>query len=216
MLYKKPQKSKTKRRRIIILCCFIMSVFIFLEFRLKPVASSIAEMQARSLATEIINQSVADIITENNITCEQLETIKFSPDNRITAVCSDTIVTNKLKNDITLRIQENISGIRSRRTDIPLGTITGYELFNGLGPSIPLFISLSGNVRSDFESTFESGGLNQTVHKLSVKISAEITVLMPLGSYSTNVDTSVLIGETVIVGETPSGMVINNKETFKH
>ena len=135
---------------------------------------------------------------------------------RITAVCSDTIVTNKLKNDITLRIQENISGIRSRRTDIPLGTITGYELFNGLGPSIPLFISLSGNVRSDFESTFESGGLNQTVHKLSVKISAEITVLMPLGSYSTNVDTSVLIGETVIVGETPSGMVINNKETFKH
>ena len=193
-----------------------MSVFIFLEFRLKPVASSIAEMQARSLATEIINQSVADIITENNITCEQLETIKFSPDNKITAVCSDTIVTNKLKNDITLRIQENISGIRSRRTDIPLGTITGYELFNGLGPSIPLFISLSGNVRSDFESTFESGGLNQTVHKLSVKISAEITVLMPLGSYSTNVDTSVLIGETVIVGETPSGMVINNKETFKH
>ena len=191
MLYKKPQKSKTKRRRIIILCCFIMSVFIFLEFRLKPVASSIAEMQARSLATEIINQSVADIITENNITCEQLETIKFSPDNRITAVCSDTIVTKKIKNDITLR--------------------TGYELFNGLGPSIPLFISLSGNVRSDFESTFESGGLNQTVHKLSVKISAEITVLMPLGSYSTNVDTSVLIGETVIVGETPSGMVIKNK-----
>ncbi|MBQ1660736.1 MAG: sporulation protein YunB [Clostridia bacterium] len=210
MLYKKARKNKRKLHRIIILCGFISAIFIFLEYRLKPVAESISEMQAKALATEIINQSVADIIDENNITCEQLETLSFSPDNRITAVSSDTIVTNKLKNAVTLRIQDNISGIRNRRVDIPLGTIIGGELFNGQGPSIPLFISLSGNVESDFESTFESGGINQTVHKLSVNIKAEITVLMPLGSYSTNVDTSVLVGETVIVGDVPSGMIWRN------
>ena len=74
------------------------------------------------------------------------------------------------------------------------------ELFSGLGPSLPVFISLSGNVKSDFESTFEAGGLNQTVHRLSLHISAEINIIMPLNSVSTTVETSVLISETVIAG----------------
>lgn len=212
MICKKARKNKKKLHRIIILCGFISAVFIFLEFRLKPVSESISEIQAKAIATEIINQSVADVIDENNITCEQLETLSFSPDNRITAISSDTIVANKLKNAVTLRIQDNISGIKNRCIDIPLGTVIGGELLSGQGPSIPLFISLSGNVGSDFESAFESGGINQTVHKLSVNINAEITVLMPLGSYSTNVCTSVLIGETVIVGNVPSGMIWRNNE----
>ena len=78
----------------------------------------------------------------------------------------------------------------------------------GRGFLIPLNISVSGNINSDFVSEFEQGGINQTVHKLSVKVSADLTVRLPTGTEKTTVETSVLVGETVIVGEVPSGMLL--------
>ncbi len=127
----------------------------------------------------------------------------------MTAIAANTVNTNRLKNDITLRIQESLSGISNHRVDVSLGTIIGGELLSGLEPSIPIWLSLSGNVSSDFDSSFEQGGVNQTVHRLSLAITADVTIVMPLKSVTTTVQTSVLIGETVIVGHVPSGMLLS-------
>ena len=181
MLYRKNHK---KRRRIILLLIFL---------------------------TEIINRSVSQVLEETNITSAQLEEITYTPDGRVAAVSADTVVANRLKNAVTLRIQESISGIKNHRVNISLGTLIGGEIISGIGPSVPLFISLSGNVTSDFESCFEQGGLNQTVHKLSLRVSTEINILMPLSSVSTLVETSVLISETVIVGSVPSGAILRTE-----
>lgn len=207
MLIKKPRKKRRLRFFILLL---LVSVIFFIEIRLKPVTASVAEIQAQALATEIINQSVYDILEETGVTSEDLETITYSSGNGVTSVTSDTVLANKIKNAVTLRIQENISGINNRRIDIPLGTILGGELLSGIGPSIPVFISLSGTVKSDFESSFESGGFNQTVHKLSLRISADITIVMPLNSVSTSTETTVLITETIISGAVPSSMLYRN------
>lgn len=129
-----------------------------------------------------------------------------SADGAITSISTNTVITNRLKNLITVRTQEALSNIRSKRVDVPVGTIIGGELFNGVGPCLPVYISMSGTVSSDFEEEFESGGINQTVHKLSVRISAEINIIMPMTSCTENVETTVMVGETVIVGDTPNGI----------
>lgn len=206
------KKSRKKRRFRLVLMVFLVLAVIFIEMRLKPVTAAVAEIQAQALATEIINQSVYDILEETGVTSEELETITFSSGNSVTSVSANSVLTNKLKNAATLRIQESLSGITNRRIDIPLGTILGGELLSGLGPSIPVFISLSGTVKSDFESSFESGGFNQTVHRLSLRIYADITIVMPLNSVSTSVETSVLISETIISGSVPSSMLYRNTE----
>ena len=209
MLYRKTHK---KRRRIILLLIFLLVMTVaFFELRLRPVTDSVAEIQAQALATEIINRSVSQVLEETNITSAQLEEITYTPDGRVAAVSADTVVANRLKNAVTLRIQESISGIKNHRVNISLGTLIGGEIISGIGPSVPLFISLSGNVTSDFESCFEQGGLNQTVHKLSLRVSTEINILMPLSSVSTLVETYVLISETVIVGSVPSGAILRTE-----
>lgn len=206
MLYKR--RSRKRSKRLITLLAVLMGITVFFEVRLKPITEAVAEIQAQALATEIINRSVLEILDETGLKTDELETVSYSPDGRVAALSADTVVTNRLKNAVTLRIQENISGITNHQVDIPLGTIIGGEIISGTGPSVPLFISLSGNVRSDFDSSFEQGGLNQTVHRLSLKVNAEINILMPLSSVSTTVETSVLIGETVIVGSVPSGALL--------
>lgn len=201
--------SRKSKKRIFVLVIVFVLVFVFFEMRLRPVVRGAACIQAQSLATTLINSTVPDVLEEMNITSADLETISQNSSGIISSINVNTVTVNKLKNIISLRIQENISQIQNRKIYIALGTILGSELFNGCGPSIPLNISLSGNVKSDFESTFESGGVNQTVHKLSVKISADINIIMPMGTFSTAVETSVLVGETVIVGSVPTGMLVS-------
>ena len=201
--------SRKAKKRIFVLILVFVLMLVFFEIRLRPVVRGAACVQAQSLATMLINQTVPDVLEEMNIKSTDLETIIQTDSGIISSINVNTVTVNKLKSTISLRVQENISQIQNKRIDIALGTILGSELFNGYGPSIPLYISLSGNVKSDFDSTFESGGVNQTVHKLSVKISADINIIMPMGTFSTTVETSVLVGETVIVGTVPTGMLLS-------
>ncbi len=210
MVIRQRRRTGKQKRRLLWFVSLLVLLVVFLECRLKPIAGSVSAIQAKALATEIINRSVFDVMQETGISCEELEHISYADGNMVTAISANTLLTNQLKNTVTLRIQEKLSDVRQHRVDIPLGTLIGSELTNGQGPSIPICISLSGNVRSDFESTFESGGLNQTVHKLSLRITAELHILMPLGAEETTVETSVLLGETVIVGEVPTGLLYSH------
>ncbi len=204
---KKYRVSRKGKKRIAIFIVILALIIAFFEIRLKPVVCGIAEVQAQALSTEIINRTVTEVLEEMNIGCEDLEEINISSNGTISSINTNTITVNKLKNAVSLKVQENLSDVKNKRVNVPLGTILGSNLFNGQGPDIPLYITLSGNVKSDFESVFESGGVNQTVHKLCVKISADITIVMPMSTVSTSVETSVLVGETVIVGSVPSGML---------
>ncbi len=207
MMRKQPAKKRRRYLWIAALLCAV--VLLFIELRLKPVTASVAAVHAQALTTSLIHQSVNEVLTETGFTPTDLEEIIYAADNSVTAIAANTVNTNRLKNDITLRIQESLSGISNHRVDVSLGTIIGGELLSGLEPSIPIWLSLSGNVSSDFDSSFEQGGVNQTVHRLSLAITADVTIVMPLKSVTTTVQTSVLIGETVIVGHVPSGMLLS-------
>ena len=211
MVARKKHINGRRRRRIWKWAVLLILLLLLLELRLKPVAVSVSETQAKAMTTEIVNRSVCEVLEETGITCEQLEHISYGEGGKIAAVSSDAVLTNKLKNAVTLRIQEELQQVTSRRVNIPLGTLLGSELTNGQGPSVPYYITLSGNVKSDFSAEFESGGLNQTVHKLSLNISVELTILMPLSTATAVVETSVLIGETLINGDVPAGMIMDRE-----
>ena len=198
------------RKIIAVLLAVIIVSVIFLEVKLKPVIAAASLVQAKSFAVTAINETTVNILDEMNITNEELENVTVSEDGTVRAISSNTVTTNKLKNKITLKAQEALSNIQNERIDIPIGTVIGGELLTGKGPCIPVYISISGTVSSDFEESFESGGINQTVHKLSVRISADINIITAMTSASETVTTSVLIGETVIIGDTHDGMISMN------
>ena len=201
MLIKK--RNKKRRKRLLLLFGTVLTLLLFVELRIKPITSAAAEAQAQAMAVGIIHQSIDRVMTGSGVSFEDLETVVYTGDEKVASIHTDTAAANRLKNSAALAIQEGISGIKSYRLDVPAGTVLGGELFSGLGPSLPVFISLTGSVSADFHSAFEQGGINQTVHRLSLDITADITILMPVNSVTTRVQTSVLLGETVIVGSVP-------------
>ena len=64
-------------------------------------------------------------------------------------------------------------------------------------------MTLSGNVSADFNSSFESAGINQTKHQIYLDVKTSVYSFLPGFRTTTDVETNILVAETVIVGAVP-------------
>lgn len=96
------------------------------------------------------------------------------------------------------------------------GSFTGFKLLAGKGPGVPITISSIGNIETDLKSEFSAQGINQTLHRVYLKVTCEVSILTPYNNISEKIANQVLIAENVIVGKIPStyynleGMNSNN------
>lgn len=52
-------------------------------------------------------------------------------------------------------------------------------------------------------SEFASKGINQTIHKINLHLTCKVSILTPIETISETIETTVLLAETVIIGEVP-------------
>ena len=198
------QKKLSIRIKIIIIVTFVSIIAVLLDRQMRPLIKSVVFSQAQTVSTNVINQVVADELSRLDIDYSDIVDIQKDDDGKILAVSTDMKKVNSLKSLMTLSIQEKISTMDMQKTKIPLGTFTGTEIFNGRGPKIPIDVTMSGSVIMDFKSEFVSAGINQTKHRLYLDVSSEVLAFIPGYPVNTVVKTSILIAETIIVGEVPA------------
>ena len=87
--------------------------------------------------------------------------------------------------------------------NINLGTFTGIPFLIGRGPVLNLKLVPIGIVGSNFESLFQSVGINMTKHSLFLYIDVHVSIIMPIKSYDFETSNQVLLAESVIVGKVP-------------
>ena len=198
------QKKLSIRIKIIIIVAFVSIIAVLLDRQMRPLIKSVVFSQAQTVSTNVINQVVADELSRLDIDYSDIVDIQKDDDGKILAVSTDMKKVNSLKSLMTLSIQEKISTMDMQKTKIPFGTFTGTEIFNGRGPKIPIDVTMSGSVIMDFKSEFVSAGINQTKHRLYLDVSSEVLAFIPGYPVNTVVKTSILIAETIIVGEVPA------------
>ena len=204
------RRIRVKRKFVLFVLLFIvLSVIAVIVFdaKMKPVVCSVALQQAECRVIEVVNQTAIDVLGDIGEITDSAEEVNSRSDGTLTAVSTNTFTANRIKNELILRTQNQLKNICTQRIDVPVTSIFGIDIMGSAVPSIPVYISMSAAVSGDFEEEFESAGINQTVHKLSVRLITDITVLLPSGTAQGQTETSVLIGETVIVGNTPSGLL---------
>ena len=88
---------------------------------------------------------------------------------------------------------------------IPLGNLTGIELFSNWGPNLQLDAYPYGEVWVEMFSRFSDAGVNQTRHSMTITVTLDISFTLPgQRSYGTKVVTAVPLSETVVVGSVPN------------
>ena len=167
-----------------------------------PVIMDTVEIKSRALATRAMNSSVADVVM-NSIVYDELVTIISDEFGNISMIQANSLEINNLSKDLALTCEERITEYGGKGVSIPIGTFTGIPLLVGVGPRVSLKMTPIGSVFCKFNSKFETAGINQTVHKIYVNISANVSVIMPLSSRSFYAEQQVLISESVIVGQVP-------------
>ncbi|MCU9806858.1 sporulation protein YunB [Paraclostridium sp. AKS46] len=191
---------------IIFLISTLIGTFIYIDNKLRPTITVIAETKAEELANKSINKAVASVI-DNSVKYEDLINVKTGENGKITMMQANSIAMNEIASQVALEIQSEMKKIKTTSTYIPIGTALGSPLLAKYGPKIKVSIEPIGNVYVDFGTDFESSGINQTRHRIYLKAKTQVKVVVPLTTSTKEVKTQIPICETVIVGDVPQSYV---------
>ncbi|MBU3126058.1 sporulation protein YunB [Clostridium tagluense] len=197
-------KIKTRVLLIItiIIINFTMFIYIFDKI-IMPTVMAVADAEMRAKATEIVNKA---IINEYSKQFNYDEIIRVDKDDQgnIVMLKADTLKMNKIACDVALESQKELLKLGDIGIKVPIGYITRNNILSYYGPCINIKMQPVGLVETKYSSEFESAGINQTRHKIYVKVKTTVRVIIPLKSNDIEVANEIPIAETIIVGKIPN------------
>ena len=171
------------------------------DTRLRPQLHALAAMQALAGEEHALNSAVLSALENDRY--KSLVTVEQNEDGHVVSVRTDAVGINLLK----ARICEAASAVltaQSQTVCIPAGSLTGLDILSGRGPSIRVRVRTSGFANAEVESAFEGAGVNQTVHRLLLRVHASVCLSMAKTQQTKSLSYEVCVAETVIVGEVPT------------
>jgi sporulation protein YunB len=206
---KAKNKSNIKVKLLIIIAIIMINFTLFIyifDKTVMPTVMAVADAEMRAKAIEIVNRA---IINEYSKQFNYDEVIRVDKDleGNIVMLKADTLKMNKIATDVALESQRELQKLGEVGIKIPLGYITRNNILSYYGPSITIKMQPIGHVETKYSSEFESAGINQTRHKIYVKVKTTVRVIIPLKSNDIEVTNEVPIAETIIVGKTPNTAV---------
>lgn len=203
--YRRYKKHSGRKKWIILAAVLaaVIGVFVFFHKNVAGMLYSLSEATVRAAATEAVNDAVSQTLRWNNVDYNKLVTVTRGEDNRVLSLEADAQSVNLLARQTVTLSMANLSEACGEGVKVPIGVFTGIEFLAGFGPRVTFQIIPIGSVSCDFRSSFDTAGLNQTLHSIYMDVTAAVSVVMPSKTEEISVVTQVLICESVIVGEIP-------------
>ncbi len=195
--------------------CFIIILvvsIVFLSIRavekaLGPSVDSLCRYYCDQSAVYTANKCVGEVLKRDNITYSDLSEIKYDDSGNISSIDINTIKVNQLQAEIVQSIMDDISESSDDYIEVPIGSISGYYIFNGHGPKVRIRITSRGNIKTELRSKFEEAGINQSCHRLYLDIYIDMAAIFSGGEKKTTIKSSCMLAETIIVGDVPQGIL---------
>ncbi len=196
--------KKSTKLLIAVIICIVIFVFaaVYFSKNVKPIVLDYSQATVRALGVNAVNQA-AIIVINDELKYEDLFTIEFDENNRVSMIKANSPAINVLARNMATVTQNNLKSLGMQELNIPLGTFSGINLLTGQGPDVIIKIMPVGNVLCDFKSQFIQAGINQTVHKIYIDVFIDISIILPIDEVNVSVDTEILVCENLIVGEIP-------------
>ena len=184
----------------LLLAGIILLLLHAIQLKLTPAFHGAAQIAAQNLATELVNEQVAEILQDYD---GDFDTIERAEDGRVLSVGLDAVKANLLKAELSQKLTKELDNLAARSISIPLGSILGGPLLNGRGPGIPFVVEPYAFAQVDFEQHFLAAGINQTLYQVQLRVQVELEAALSRLQTRALVDTTFLIEERLIAGEVP-------------
>ena len=202
---------KSWGRTAALTALLLLAGLIALENNLSQTMLDMAFAEAYSMAVETLNRAVK-LVTENGVTYGELVSAITDEQGHVTMLRADTMRMNELAAKTALQAEEELNSIKNQFVNIPLGAALGIRSLSGFGPRMSMQILPIGAVHASFDTAFEAAGINQTRHRIFLKLRATVSLIIPTGSQLVEVESTMPIAESIIVGSVPDIFVDVNDQ----
>ena len=195
--------KRAKRRIIIILAVVfcLSALFIYSVSAISPIVKARAVELSRSHATRVINTAVREVMEEGDY--PELVEIKRDSEGNVLSLSANTTAINNLKSRVSLRILELLSREENLELKVPIGNLTGMYLMTGRGFSVSVRLIPADSVVTTVESSFSEEGINQSWHRITMRVTLRVGVIVLGEHISVDVCDSIVVADSVIVGKVP-------------
>ncbi len=182
-----------------VLCLLLLAGF---ETFIRPTLQKLLDYKCRTAAERIIGGAVFDRFTAGD-DYSDIVRLTFDTGGRVSALTTDRAKINSLKALLNEAVNDGIERLGSETVCISAGTLTGISFLYGKGAELEFRIDPKGSAETSLKSSFESAGINQTIHSIILEVRTELSPMTPGFSETVNVSFDILLSQTVIVGEVP-------------
>ena len=200
----KLKNKNNKHKKIIVIIFFILIfTFISLYFYDKKVSNVLikyAKIESKKVGIDIISKGVSDEIVK---VLDRNDIFSVDKDNNgnIELIHYNTKVVNEILSVTSKVVMNNFKEIEEKNEGIvsyiPMGIVTNNLFIENLGPKVPVKLSPVGNVLTSLKTDVKNYGVNSALVQISVRIEANVDILIPLKT-----------GEIKIVNEVPVSIKI--------
>ena len=212
---------------VIILIIMIVLILNFISLKVNPVLLDYAQMEARKIASIIINDAVNQKIT-NDIDIEELFIITRDTNNEVKTIDFNPIVVNQILTETTILVQSNLRYLEQGKVDmlnlmnnalidynqdklkqgiiyeIPSGVIFGNSFLANIGPKIPVKFSLVGDIVGYINTNVTDYGINNALIEVNIVLELSEQVILPFVSEKITIDTTIPVALKLIQGSVPN------------
>lgn len=192
------RKRTGKAAIIMFMLLLCVGIIIAVLIKMQPAFLDYAEKYANNMANNVVNDALYEVFSDD--TYANLTEVS---DTGVKTIETNTSKVNKLKAELNQTIQNKIKERECETIGVPIGSASDFYFLAGTGPKIPVRIYPVSVVNTDFREEFESAGINHVHHKIYLDVSIEMSFVGVTFKQTETVNTTALISESVIIGDTP-------------
>ena len=181
---------------------------VICDIRLRPIIQTVGGNALKNTLSNVLDGTVNDMVDELGVRYGEMVNIERNPDGTIAAITMNSTYINGYKADISDGCSDKLGDFTETVVPVPVGSIIGGSFFNGRGACFEVPATIYGFAVTDVESKFESAGINQTRHTIYLNVEASAHAYMGLCHLNESVDETIILVETIIVGNVPDSYYI--------
>ncbi len=198
------RKERDKRKIVLIVLLFLFAFLslLYYFFVICPVVIYYSKAETQALTEKAVNIAVSNVINRT-LSYDSLIDIQYTPNGDIASFSANQYEINTIAREIVKEAQFQMNTLGEDGLRLNIGTFSGIPFLIGRGPKITIKLVPIGAVSSEFESEFDSVGINMTKHTLYFYIKTHVNIALPIRSYDVYSNTQVMLAESIIVGKVP-------------
>lgn len=198
-------RKKRRRRRLALAVALVMvaCLALLIQLRISPYVREVAENQIVNAASSALTNAVTEQLRTGSADYNNIIMLEKDVNGSVTAIKTNMGEVARLKAEILDVLGGLAPEIQTMELGIPIGNLILPDFFAGKGFRLPVRVVSLSTSGTDLFTEFSSAGINQTQQRITLRVSMTVSILTPFGSQDADVDTDVVVAETVIVGQVP-------------